>query len=299
MTTTVAQVLADSRNYLMGATHDVTNTLSTTISSNATTSVVFATNDSKLLPAVGSTIEIDTEVMYVTAMSSNTATVIRGYLGSTIANHTSGAVIRVDPKFYDAVNLRYLNNELADLTAPDNGLFKQAHVDVTYNSAVAGYDLTSTSTIIDILDVRVATSGPWKNWPRTDWEWARDMLTTDFASGNAIIIKGRAEVGRTIRVWYKAPYTAVSATSDTLESTAGMHAEATDIPAVGVAIRAMSGQEIARNFIQAQGDTRRAAEVPAGANNQASAGLRQVRAQRIAAEAARLAAYWPGFRRHN
>lgn len=299
MTTTVAQVLADARNYLMGATHDVTNTLNTTISSSATVSVVFATNDSKLLPAVGSTIEIDTEVMYVTAMSSATATVIRGYLGSTIANHTAAAIIRVDPKFYDAVNFRLLNSELADLSAPDNGLFKQAHVDVTFNAAVSGYDLTSTTSIIDILDVRVATSGPWKNWPRTDWEWARDMLTTDFASGNAIIIKGRAEVGRVVRVWYKSPYTAVTATTDTLESTAGMHAEAIDIPAVGVAIRAMSGAEIARNFPQAQGDTRRAAEVPAGANNQASAGLRQVRSQRIAAEAARLAAYWPGFRRHN
>jgi len=189
MTTTVAQVLSDARNYLMGATHDVTNTLNTTLSNGTGTSVVFAVNDSKLLPAVGSTFEIDTEIFYVTAMSTNTATVVRGFLGSTATSHTSAAVIRVDPKFYDAFNLRLLNNELADLTAPDNGLFKQAHVDLTYNSAVQGYDLTSTSTVIDILDVRVATSGPFKNWPRTEWEWARDMLTTDFASGNAIIIK--------------------------------------------------------------------------------------------------------------
>ena len=296
--TTCAAVLADARNYLMGTTHDVTNTLNTTLSNTTGTSVVFATNDSKLLPAVGSTFEIETEIFYVTAMSTNTATVIRGYLGSTAATHSSALAIRVDPKFYDAVLFRHLQGELLDLSSPTNGLFKQSYVDITYNAAVQGYDLTSTTTVDDVLDVRWKTTGPQKNWPRADFELARNMSTTDFASGNAIIIKRGGQPGQTVRVFYRAPYGAVTGLSDMLESTAGMHAEAVDIPAMGVALRAQSANEIARVQIQSQGSTRRASEVREGANNAAPAGLRALRGTRIQAEAARLAARWPGFGRY-
>ena len=296
--TTVATVVADARNYLMGTTHDVTNTLQTTLSDTTGTTVVFATNDSKLLPAVGSTFEIETEIFYVKAQSTVTSTVIRGFLGSTAATHTSGLAIRVDPKFYDAVLFRHVQGELLDLTSPANGLFKQSYVDITYNVAVQGYDLTSTTTVDDVLDVRFKTTGPQKNWPRADFELARNMSTTDFASGNAIIVKRGGQAGQTIRVFYRAPYGAVTSLSDTLESTAGMHAEAVDIPAMGVALRAQSGNEIARVQIQSQGSTRRASEVREGANNAAPAGLRALRGTRIQAEAARLAARWPGFGRY-
>jgi hypothetical protein len=293
MTTAVSVVLANARNMLMGTTHDATNTLNTTISSSATTSVVFVTNDTKLLPASGSTIEIDTEIMYVSSMSGTTATVVRGFLGSTAASsHTSGAIIRIDPKVYDTVLLSHLNGELMDLCSPTNGLYQQKHVDITWNASNTGYDLTSTTTVEDILDVRYKTPDATKAWPRATWDFARDMLTTDFASGNAIMIQRGGSPGQTVRVFYKAPYSTVSATTDTLESTAGMHAEAVDIPAIGVAIRAQAGAEVARNFIQSQASTRRAGEVPAGANNNAVAGLRLLRASRIQAEASRLQTRW-------
>jgi hypothetical protein len=296
VTTTVAKVLADARNLLMSSTRSVFNVLSADID-NAVTTVTLSYTDTTLLPTVGSYIEIDLEIMLVVAMSSSQATVIRAFLGSAAAAHTNGTYVKVDPEFFDYVLLTHLNGELADLCSPANGLFQALSVDITYTAARDGYDLTSTTTVEDILDMRYAKPDARKRWPQAEGQLARGMPTTDFASGNAILITEGGHVGQSIRVFYKAPYGALALTSDTLESTGGMHAQAVDIPAIGVAIRATTGREVARNFISAQSDTRRADEVPAGAQNSAAAGMRQLRMSRVQAEAARLAARWPSFGR--
>lgn len=291
MTTTVAKVLADARNFLMSSQRDTFNVLTSDINTSVTT--VSVNLDASLWTS-GSAIEIDLEVMLVTAVSSSTLTVIRGMNGTAAASHTNGALIRLNPVFFDSMLLVQLNGELLDLCSPFNGLFAEKYVDVTYNASRRGYDLTSSTTVEDILDVRYATSGSDKDYPRPSFEFARHMPTGDFASGNAIFIERGGYPGRTVRVFYKGPYTPVTALTDTLESTAGMHAEGVDIPAVGTAIRATVGREVARNMYEFQGDTRRASEVNPGANNQAAAGLRTLRQQRIQAEMSRLNARWPG-----
>lgn len=296
MTTTVAKVLADARNLLMSGERGVFNVLGGDID-GVTTTVTFSLTDTTLLPTVGSYIEIDLEIMLVTAAASASVTVLRGFLGSTAAAHTSGTYVKVDPEFFDYVLLTHLNGELSDLCSPANGLFQASSVDITYTAARDGYDLTSTTTVEDILDMRYSKPDARKRWPQAEGQLARGMPTTDFASGNAILITEGGFVGQSIRVFYKAPYGTVSATTDTLEVTAGMHTQAVDIPAVGVAIRVTAGREVARNFLSAQSDTRRADEVPAGAQNSAAAGMRQLRQSRIQAEAARLAARWPSFGR--
>jgi hypothetical protein len=202
-------------------------------------------------------------------------------------------LIRVNPIFFDYWALQELNGELLDLCSPSNGLFKVGTVDLTFNAANVGYDLTSTTTVEDILDVRYRTPDATRSWPRANYEMARSMSTSDFASGNAIMIKGGGFPGQSLRVFYRAPYSTVSTTADTLEVTAGVHAEAVDIPAVGAAIRVAASREIQRNFFETQGDTRRADEVPAQANTSALAGLRALRQSRIVSESARLQARWP------
>lgn len=292
MTTTVAKVLADTRNFIMGTRRDVYNTLGSDIDADDTT-LSFGLDSSNLTD--GSYLEIDVEVMLL--VSASAGTVIRGFLGSTAATHTSGALIRVNSVYFDYWAMQELNGELLDLCSPSNGLFKVGTVDLTYNAANVGYDLTSTTTVEDILDVRYKTPDATKSWPRANFELARTMSTGDFASGNALMIKSGGFPGQTMRVFYKAPYTAVTATTDTLESNAGVHTEAVDLPAIGAAIRVATTREVQRNFFETQGDTKRPDEVPAGANTSALAGLRSLRQARISSEAARLQARWPGFGR--
>lgn len=296
MSTTVASVLADARNMLMGTMHDVYNTVAV-ISSTSTTSVTFQTSTASQLPVAGSYFEVDLEVMYVQSMSGAVATVIRGMLGTTAATHSAGALARIDPTFFDSYLFYNLQGELADLTAPGNGLFQVKSVDITYNAANIGYDLTSTTTVDNVLDVRYRQSDSTRSWPRPDFELIRNAYTTDFASGNAILIKNGGQPGQIVRVWYKAPYGTITAVTDTLETTAGMHDEAVDIPALGIAINVAAGREIMRNDYQSQGSSRRAAEVPAGANTAAPSGIRQLHKDRVEKEAGRLAARWPGFAR--
>ena len=85
-------------------------------------------------------------------------------------------------------------------------------------------------------------------------------------------------------------------TAATALSTTGLQASAYDLPPLGAAIRLMSGREIKRNFTETQGDSRRATEVPAGAVQQSSTGLKLLRAQRIVAECARLNSLYPIYR---
>lgn len=291
MTTTVAKTLADVRNYLMGTQRDTFTTLSSSIIAGDTTlSFASTTNLTD-----GSYIEIDLEVILVTSATSGT--VVRGMLGSTAASHSSGALVRINPVFFDYWALQELNGELLDLCSPNNGLFKASSVDITFNAANTGYDLTGTTTVEDILDVRFKIPDATKSWPRAKYEMARGMLTTDFASGNAIMIKGGGYPGQVVRVFYKAPYTTVTLTTDTLEVTAGVHTEAADIPAIGAAIRVATTREIQRNIFEWQGDTRRSDDVPPGANTSALAGLRSLRQSRLTSESARLQARWPGFGR--
>jgi hypothetical protein len=58
-------------------------------------------------------------------------------------------------------------------------------------------------------------------------------------------------------------------------------------------MRLMAAREIKRNFIEAQGDTRRPDEVQPGAITNSIANIQRLRRDRIIAEAGRLKAQYP------
>jgi hypothetical protein len=66
-----------------------------------------------------------------------------------------------------------------------------------------------------------------------------------------------------------------------------------DVLRMGVQLRAMVGREVKRNFTEAQGDTRRAAEVQPGAVQASWRGIAAIRQARIEAEQARLSQQYP------
>ena len=244
----------------------------------------------------GAVISVNLELMYVFSVTGSTATVQRGYLGSTPAAHTTGALVEVNPSFSDFQILRAINQEIDSYSSPRHGLFQMKTVNLTFTAAV-GYDLTAVTDLIDVYDVRYEGYGSFYSWPRVGrWVLARNQDTGDFASGYALFIEEGTAPGRAIRVQYKAKF-ANLATLATDLSTTGMPATAYDIPPLGAAARLVAAREVPRSRIDAQPEPRRAAEVPPGTSRQAAGGLLALRNQRLAEEAARLIAHYPNLAR--
>jgi hypothetical protein len=241
----------------------------------------------------GTVFEVDSELIYVWEASSGgkTVTVERGYGGTTAASHSAGAIVVLNPRFPKAQMLEALNQDIDDLSSPLNGLFRVVSADVDYNGADRQINLTSATSIIDLLDVRLrylATDYPVIRKVRLQ----RDLPTSDFASGFALVFDESVMAG-TLRVRYKAPFTRVSTISDSLQSVANLPVTMEDILEMGVMSRMLSTREVKRNFIESQGDTRRSDEVPPGAMRDSFSNILRLRRDRIIAEAAKLARQYP------
>jgi hypothetical protein len=285
-----------TRSLLLSGFSEERNTLASSYTAGGT-SLTFTYPLGGIRP--GSRLSIGRNNFYVYAVDGLTATVAGGEDSTTDANASSGAVVRVNPRFPDHDIWNALVDDLSDLSSPMNGLFALGTVDFTYSSSTNGYDLGSiASTLIDGYEVKYLTSSGYKNTPRMpkdSWRINRNVNTSEIASGLSLELFQSAEVGRSVRLTYKKTFTAPTALSTDV-STTGLQATAYDLPPLGAAIRLMAGREIKRNFIESQGDTRRATEVGAGATMQSANGLKQLRAQRIAQEAARLHAMYPIYR---
>jgi len=290
--TTTAVVIDRTLRQLLSGTVEARNKLTTTLTSVSTSVVVDYPLEGL---RSGQVCEIDSELMYIWAsdVPTKTLTVQRGFNNSTAAAHTAGAVITVNPRFPRAQVLEAVNDELSDLSSPMHGLFQVKTLNIDYNGSDPMIDLTSVTSIIDLLTVSV-------RYMTDDYPIARkirlvrDMPTDDFASGFALRFDQAVFPGR-LRVVYKAPYTATAAEATDINSTCGVQETATDIVALGAQIRLMSPREIKRNFTESQGDTRRADEVTMGAVANSTTSLIRLRRDRIQAEAARLARAYPTF----
>ena len=275
---------------LLSGTIEERNKLATAVDSDDTSFVL-----SYELGALraGAVFEIDSELRYVweATVGSKTLVVERGYAGTTAASHSVGAVITINPRFPKQQMLDALNQDIDDLSSPANGLFRVVTQDVSYNGSDRQVNLTSASSVIDLIDVRLrylADDFPVIRRVRL----ARDLPTADFASGFALTFDESVMAG-TLRVRYKAPYTRVSALTDSIQSVAYVPVNMEDILELGVMSRLLSMREVKRNFIESQGDTRRADEVPPGAMRDSFSNILRLRRDRIVAEAARLARQYP------
>jgi hypothetical protein len=236
--------------------------------------------------------EIDSELFYIweSNVTNKTLTVERGYGGTTAASHSAGATITVNPKFPRNQILTALNSELADYSSPMNGLFQMKTVDISYNGSDRMINLAGITDLIDLYEVRLRYLAD--DYPVIrNVRLMRDMPTTDFASGLVLAFDDDVRSG-SLRVVYKAPYTAFSSESSTVTS-AGAGTEIEDLLVLGAQIRILASREVKRNFIESQGDTRRSDEVPAGAMANSVTNLLRLRRDRIQAEAARLARLYP------
>jgi len=292
--TTTNDLIQDTRQYLFSGQPEQLNRLSGDIT-NSATQMTFAFDISGIQGGV--IIEIDLEQIFVFTTNSTSKQVtdcIRGYNGTTAAAHTSGAVVTVAPKFPTSRILRAINDDLRDLSSPVNGLYQIKTVDITYSPAYAGYDLSLATDVLGIAEIRYKQSGSSRFWPQVEnYALLRNMATSDFASGFALVVYEGGEPGLPIRVRYKAPFATLSNLTDDVLAISGLPTTAHDLPPLGAAIRLAAGREVRRNFDEAQGEPRRAEEVPPTAQVQATRELIRLRQSRINAEQARLISSYP------
>lgn len=288
--TTVATVLNRASRQMLAGVVEERNKLASSLDSS-TTSVVLSYDLGGF--RAGSVFEIESELFYVweANTASKTLTVERGFNGTTAASHSANVLATLNPRFPRVQMLDSLNAELDDLSSTMNGLFRVVTADLTYNGSDRQIDITSSGTIIELLDTRLrylADDYPVLNAVRLQ----TGLPTSDFASGNTLVFDEPVMAG-TVRVRYKAPFVRATSESSDLTTNCFLPATCDDIVETGVILRMMSGREIKRSFIESQGDTRRADEVPPGASRDSVANLARLRRERIIAEAARLKAQYP------
>jgi hypothetical protein len=277
-----------TRDLLLSGTVESLNRLDGAISAadTATFAIEFSTG-----PIVaGSIIEVGTELMYVTSVSGQNVTVMRGYASSAAADsHIDNSIIRSNPQYPAHMILDALNDDLNDLSA--KGLYQVKTTTFTYSAATRGYDLASD--VLAIHRVTFTDESSNKSEPEVRrWSLRRNRDTATFASGVALVLTDEPTSGQTVRVAYKAPFATLSATTTALTDT-GLHTEAYDLPAIGAAMVLMTFKPIARESITTQAPIRRSEEVPSGAISASIRDLRFRRQERIEAEKARLSQLYP------
>lgn len=287
--TTLQDLINDTRRELMTGGLEERNQLANSISESDTTLTL--TYDLGAIDR-GAKLSIELEDMYVWGKSSQVATVSRGQFGSVVSSHSAGDIVFVNPKFsnyeiYDAVN-----KELLALSSPANGLFAVQDYVLTFNPVVQGYDFPYP--ILDVYQVRYTIPGPGQEWwISQDWEFTRHA-GDEFGSDNALFVRD-AFPNQQVLVKAKTGFNTIPASLSADIADTGLPVSCYDILTLGAAWRLTSPREIRRNFNEVQGDTRRANEVPPGAQLGGARELGRIRQQRINEEAARLSQQYPSY----
>lgn len=233
-------------------------------------------------------IAIDLEEMKVWDWSGNTLTVERGVNGTTAASHADLTEVEIAPRFSRFRIQRALNQELDSLCSAANGLFWVSTFDITYNPAIVGYDMAglTPSQVIAVQELRFKIAGPSAYWPEIrHFDIARDMATTEFASGMAIFVRDGAYPGLPIHVRVRQKFPHFVNLTDDAQSVTKLPSSANDLPPLGAAIRLAVPREVRRNFLESNSDPMMLQNVPPGAILNSTKGLQMLRQQRIYEEA--------------
>lgn len=225
--------------------------------------------------------------------ATKVATVQRGFESSIATAHNPGTIVRVAPKISDHQVLIALNNQIRGMYG--EGIFTTDVATLHFTPGHSVYGLP-----VGALDVwRVHSRDPTEpdGWVRLNgWLFDRDQNTTDFASGVTMTFTREVPPsGFDFRVTYKKELGVLSNSDQVIEIVVGT--PAIDLLALGTAIRLTRADETARNQTAAQGSTRRAAEVPAGAELGGNRWLMQAYQQEVFREKARLTKLYPPMSR--
>lgn len=208
----------------------------------------------------GSLIQVGEERMLVTENDdvNHTATVVRGWDGTTAAAHTAGEPIILEPRGDRGEVVNLINDCLNDMF-PE--LFRVDAVEVDYSASIIGYEIPNEAH--RILQVSALTAPSALYWePIFDWHIEDNADTGHFSTGKAIMINTSLPVGGKFRVKYGTTFTPVTGESQDLETDAGLDDYMVDLPYYYALSRLLPGEEQLRSQIHAAENHQRAQDVP-------------------------------------
>ena len=194
-------------------------------------------------------LEIDEELMWVDSFDrvGNTATVApygRGYLGTVAATHAADAKVTISPIFPRYVIKKAINDTIRAMGA---SLLSIKQTTFTFNAAVNTYEFENLA-IENILTMSWQDTGPSKEWIRIK-RWDFDPLadTATWGSGSqTVTIYDWITPGRTVKVMYATPPTAMENNTDVFTTTTGYPESARDIVILGTSYRLLAYLDPAR-----------------------------------------------------
>lgn len=298
MTTAAELVSHVRRTYLATGRSEELNKLGQSVTANTT--ALNLTYDVSGIPA-GMQLSCEFEDMYVWGndTSAQTVTVERGFNSTTAAAHTSGKIIRKNPRWTDNDILRAINSALHICSA--DGLYGIVSEQFTWVSGVYGYEIIRPE-IRSVYAIWVQNSHTSiKNWHRFDrWRYTDDLLDGVDFTGTGQVIQFHEDPtasGFDVYVQMKTDLPSITAATTDVEATTSLGS--LEIVEVAAAIQLTVGRETSRNLSETQGPQRRAQEVPPGAELGANRALQARYAQLLAKELAYLQRQHPTFIRRN
>jgi hypothetical protein len=283
--TTLADMIATTRSYLYSNQSPEANRLNGAISPTATNALLHYPPG--MASVRGSTIAIDLEEIRVWETNQDYLIAIeRGVNGTTPASHADLAYVEVQPRFSPFRIMHAINDDLDDLATPTSGLFQvpMPSVDIIYNPAISGYDMTDVipSSVLAIQELRFKVPGPTRHLPAIRrFDVTRDVPTSDYPSGMALLLYEGAFPGLPIHVRYRSTFNHFANLSDDAQGVVGLPPMANSLPPIGAAIQLMAGREVKRNFTESTTDPLQLELVLAGNVLNSYKGLMMLRQQRL------------------
>jgi hypothetical protein len=256
----------------------------------STTSLVLSTVDQI---TVGSILDCSFELMYVTnwEAGTRTATVIRGFEGSTARAIAATDLVAINPQIptvaiYDGI--------LAELRSWDERLFVVEQETLSFGASDTTIECTPTR---DPYRVLYARADPYSTYSQRKWlngELRRSEPAAEFASGYSLSIPSAFGTATSVFVAYALPFdlSALTTTTD-LVATTGLTEGMCEILVWGALMRATAGKQIGRLDNWAAARLGGEQTIPAMAPLQASAEYRRQRDLCFSREATKLLAQWP------
>jgi hypothetical protein len=250
--TTLGQMIDEVLINLSGYTYQqdrstYLKTAVTTLTSPSTAPTILSLGDTS---NVGKGIlEVDEELMWVDSFDrvGNTAVVApygRGYLGTGAATHAADAKVTISPIFPRYVVKKAINDTIRAMGA---NLLSVKQTTFTFNAAVNTYEFENLN-IENILTMSWQDTGPSKEWIRIR-RWDFDPLAdvdTWGSNSQTVSIYDWITPGRTVKVMYATPPTAMDSNSDVFTTTTGYPESARDIVILGASYRLLAYLDPAR-----------------------------------------------------
>lgn len=236
-------------------------------------------------------------MVWATEPATKQVEITPGWAGAPVVALAQGDVVRVRPAQYTHRIFGAINDTLTELSSPLQGVFGVDSTDIQYNSMQSLYDLSTAEEVDDVLRVSWGdVTDDQDLWPELGFqEWDYRSVTPNvlFPSGKQLVLRtDEIATGSTLRVTFRRRLGLVDALNDNVSQTF-LADSAWDIPPLGAAARLSMSGEWRRNRIDAQGDTRRAQEVPAGAMLGGARALQAMYQRRVEQEASRLMNLYP------